>query len=318
MRYWFFLFAALCVVAFMGARPMLGGYTVGQVISVDAQAGTVSVNLGAKDWVFRDFPFYIVDEKNRQVARIVPVDVYDTLFWSSKIPSDQVAKVAPGMQVRWIFTPEVSALLAARKRDTVESYRKFAEQYPNSRFMPELLKAMREDTLKELNPDYYNAWKLYTKDAFKEVAAKYPCTGYARAAELEIASLDAYDKDREKVEKERAERAAAYEAECKKRDELVEKMKAASSMATQREALGKLVNNSGSTVRFVFDQPSNLPQTVVKGFSFENVRHPLGSYTFKVFATQESGMPPIPGEEPKPLKEGSVDIRFDFWEADYP
>ena len=91
--------------------------------------------------------------------------------------------------------------------------------------------------------------------------------------------------------------------------------------AFQREALGKLVNNSTDPVRFVFDEPSTLPPTTVNANSSVDARQTTGSYKYKVFGAgqqQQAFSSDANAQPEQPLKEGSIDISADFWEIDYP
>ncbi len=313
--------AALCAVSFMGARRTFRGVPLGTVLEVDARSGAVSVDLGEKDGVLKGIRFSVADGKGRQVAVVTPADVYDDFFWSSPIPAKEAAAVRPGMQVRWIFTPELSLLLQTRKKNDAEAYRNFAAAYPDSIFLPQLVRRLPEPVLKEVDPGFYEAWKLYTAQGFEDYLKKNPEGGFASAARAELKSLKEYEAERERERLEREKRAAAYQEEMRRQEEIRERALALQRLREKEELHGKLVNNSSAPVRFVFEPPSIMPQTVVKpGEEFE-VNHPEGTYKYKVYAVQEDAQAsPFGGEdgEPQPLAEGTVEIVFDFWSLEYP
>ncbi|HEY3346760.1 MAG TPA: hypothetical protein VGK71_03970, partial [Nitrospirota bacterium] len=125
MKLKFALLALMCLTVFVGARPMLRGYALGSVLSVDSRAGEVSVDLGSKDYAIKGFEFVVVDGKGNPVANIKAREVFDDRFWSEKLTADELASVRPGMQVRWLFTPEIISLLTAKKSGKAEAYIKF-------------------------------------------------------------------------------------------------------------------------------------------------------------------------------------------------
>lgn len=313
-------FAAPC----NGARQMLRGYPLGVVTGVDKTAGIISVDIGGRDGVVKGLPFIVVDAKGSQAADITAGEVYDDRFWSAPVKTEALRKVVTGMQVRWLFTPETSALLLARKTGTAAAYREFISRYPASRFIPEMIKAMPDGVLMELDPEYYNAWKAYNLAEFREYAAKHPGTGLAAAAEVEIKSIEEYDAAQEKAKKEREKKAAAYAEEQKRQEDIITRARARENMRRLEEMHGKLVNNSSDPVRFVFDQPSPLAPTVVAPGGEYELSHPVGSYTYKVYAVKQVDefAPPVSEEEtpaePEPLTEGRADIMFDFWTVEYP
>lgn len=314
--------AALCAVSFMGARKMFRGAPLGQVLEVDTRSGSVSVDLGEKDGVFKGIRFSVVDGKGGQAAVVTSAEVYDDLFWSSPLKPAEAARVRPGMQVRWIFTPELSLLLQARKKDSPEAWRNFAATYPDGEFLPQLVRRLPEPMLKEVDPAFYEAWKRYTAQGFEDYLKKNPEGGFAAAARAELKSLKEYEAEQERERLEREKRAAAYEEEMKRQEQVREKALARQRQREMEEMHGKLVNNSSGPVRFVFESPSIMPQTVVKpGEEFE-VNHPAGTYSYKVYAVEEEGaFTGAPGGEdaqPRPLAEGTVEIVFDFWTVEYP
>jgi hypothetical protein len=317
MRFKFVALAALCFLSVAASRPMLRGYPVGEVTSVNRPAGIISVDLGSRDFVLKGFPFAIVDGEGRQVAKVFADEVYKDVFWSGKLAQAEFGKIRPGFQARWLFTPEIKAVVDALKRNEAGSYKSLVERFPKSAYLPQVIALMPEDMLKVINPDYYEARKSYRREDFQKVIKKYPGTGFALAAEKEIKSIDAFDADKEKAAAERAKRAAESEAEQKRRQAVDEKISQKQDTAQRREALGKLVNNSVSAVKFVFDEPSALAPVTVMPNSFMDARQQTGSYTYKVYKVEDS-FNPAPDQKPQVLKEGSVDIQFDFWEVSYP
>ena len=321
----------LFVVALTGAdRQMLRGYAIGRVLSVNVDEGRVSVDIGSNDYVLRGVQFSVVDESGREVAKLSTRQVYPELFWSDKLPAEITAKIRPGYSVRWVFTPETTALLYARKVDSVGVYREFIKEYPGSTLMAELLNSLQDDTLKELNPDYYEAWKRYTVDDLQSVADRYPGTSFAIAAAREIASIKSFDADQEKERAEREKRAAVEAAEQKRRQSVEEKAREVRDK-TARSLLGKIRNNSGQSVRFAFDEPDDLAPVTLQPNSVFEVRHSAGTFGYKVFKADDGQafavFPPpqaLPGVQSgdvaknSPLKEGTVDVQFDFWEISYP
>ncbi|HEX9861558.1 MAG TPA: hypothetical protein VGB23_10155 [Nitrospirota bacterium] len=319
----FAVLVALCALMIAAARPVVRGYPVGFVKDVDKAAGAVSVDIGARDGVLKGLTFSVVDKKGHQVALVTADEVYDDLFWSSPRKAPEISKVVPGMQARWVFTPETASLLAAKRKDTPDAYREFINAFPASSFIPELVRLLPEDMLSALDPEYYAAWKSYNKDSFLEYADRRPGTGLANAALAEVKSIDEYEAEQKKVREERAKRAAAYEEERKRQEQVQEKMRAREEMRRREEMHGKLVNNSSETVRFVFSPPSLLPSTAVQAGGEFELNHPSGSYEYKVYAVQQQDnlVPAVVGgdtAEPEPLAEGTVDIQFDFWQVTYP
>jgi len=308
---------ALCFLSMAASRPMLRGYPIGEVTSVNQAAGIISVDLGSQDFVLKGFQFAIVDEEGRQVAKVVADEIYRDVFWSGKLSQVEFGKIRPGFQARWSFTPEVKAVADALKRNDEDSYTRLVKLFPKSSYLPQVIAQMPDDLLKSINPDYYEARKSYRRDDFQKVIKKYPGTGFALAAENEIKSIDAFEAEQEKVAAERAKRAAEAEAEQKRRQAIDEKLADKQNKAQTREALGKLVNNSVSAVRFVFDEPSSLAPVSVMPNSYLDVRQQTGSYTYKVYKVEDSFIT-APDQQPQVLKEGSVDIQFDFWEVAYP
>ena len=309
---------ALACLATLGASKAGREYLTGKVLSVDGDAGIISAGIGEKDGALRGMGFSVVDDKGRFVASFTAAEVYKDILWSSKVPADRLGKIRPGMEVRLSVTPEVASLFEARKVDTAAAYRGFLEKFPDSRFMPELIRAMPEEKLRELNPDYHAAWKKYTLEAFREVMAKYPNTAFASAAAGEIKAIENYEAGQERLKAERARRAAEAETERKRREAIEEKVREGQQKKAQgRELLGKLANNSSDAVRFVFKEPSELPPTTVLPGSSMDVRLAAGSYSYEVYKAQETASSD-PGEKPQPLKTGTVDIESDFWEASYP
>jgi hypothetical protein len=319
-KYQTFLFLLLMAVAFIGARPMMRGFPLGNVVTVDRDLGIISVDLGTRDFVLKGLTFAVVDKNGHQVAQVRANELYNDLFWSDKLPASQLNAVSAGMQVRWFFTPETSALLDARKKDTVEAYRYFIGRFPASPYVPELIRAIPDEKLKELSPDYYRARKSYTKDSFEAIIKKYPGSGLAAAARDEIKSIDAYDAEQAKVREERQKRAAAAEAERKKQEALEEKIRQSKDTTQKREALGKLKNNSTDTVRFVFKEPTDAPPTTVPPNSYTDMRLSTGNYSYDVYKVEEEkfGMTLDDKQQQQPLKSGTIDIEFDFWEVSYP
>jgi len=307
----------------MGAAPrqMLRGYPLGSVVSVDKDAGTVSVDLGSGDGVMQGFGFVVVDEKGGEAASITAREVYSDLFWSDKVAPGKITGLRAGMQVRWNFTPEVAAILKARKDGTAGAYRDFAARFPASRFLPGLIKGLPDGMLREVNPDYYQAWKSYTKDAFQEFIKKYPGTGFASAAADEIKAIDAYDSRQEQARKERERVAAAAEKERAKREAVEQRVRDRQQKAQRNELLGKITNNSTSPVRFSFEPAGEIPDTTVLASSSMDIRATAGTYSYKVYPIEDKpGALPSFGDDakPQPLKEDKVDIMFDFWEITYP
>ncbi|MDA8087025.1 MAG: hypothetical protein M0Z75_10040 [Nitrospiraceae bacterium] len=360
------LFAAVFLT---GARQTIMGFPIGNVTGVDRKAGVVSVDIGKKDGVLPGMTFLIVTASGQEAARITSSEIYSDMFWSAKMPLYELDKISAGMQARWLLTPEIVALDRAMKADSGDAYRGFLARFPKSRFIAPLLREMPEKKLKEISPDYYAAFKAYTKDSFDKIIRKYPGTGFAQAAADEIKSIDAYEKEQKKIEAERAKRAAEAEAEEKRQEAIEEKIQAQRQMAQQKEYLGKLRNNSSSPVRFVFKSPCEIPSTVVQANSNMDVRSYPGSFEYDVYSVDDAssnqaaqawqmnqapsqsfqanqagqfgqlnqpgqtsvqagqdsqaGQTAFPGEGtqtsgPQPLKTGTVDVQFDFWEADYP
>jgi len=306
------------------------GVPIGSVLDVDMRTRTVSVDLGADDGVLKGIRFAIVDDNGRQVAVVVPGDIYPAMFWSAPLDAAEAARVMPGMEARWLLTPELSMLLSARRAGTPEAYRRFVRAYPSSGFIPQLVRIWPEETLREVDPAFYEAWKTYTREGFESYIKNNPGSGFAEAARVELADMKAYAEKKEQERKEREKRAAEYEKEQKRQEEIRAKALARQRQRDLEEMHGKLVNNSTQPVKFVFDPPSLMPPTTVKpGEEFE-LNHPTGTYTYKVFAAPEEKddmMPellpdtqPFEGEhqEPEPLAEGTVDIMFDFWSVVYP
>jgi len=309
---------------------MLMGVPLGSVRDVDTRSGTVSVDLGSDDGVLKGIRFAVVDENGRQVAVVVPGEIYPTMFWSAPLDAAVSARVRPGMEVRWILTPELSMLLSARRAGTPQAYRGFVQAHPSSAFIPQLVRIWPEETLREIDPAFYEAWKTYTREGFESYIEKNPGSGFAAAARAELAVMKADEEKKQQEQKEREKRAAEYEKEQKRQEEIRAKALARQQQKDLEEMHGKLVNNSSQPVKFVFDPPSLLPPTIVKpGEEFE-LNHPTGTYTYKVYAAPDVTtdlMPellpepqPLEGEqqEPEPLAEGTVDIMFDFWSVVYP
>jgi hypothetical protein len=325
------LLAVLCVVGFMGARKMRMGVPTGSVKDVDSRTGAVSVDLGADDGVLKGIRFAIVGDDGRQVAVVIPADIYPAMFWSKPLDAAEAAKVMPGMEARWLMTPELSMLLSARRAGTPDAYRRFVRAYPSSGFIPQLVRVWPEEMLRSIDPEFYDAWKTYTREGFDNYIEKNPGSGFAAAAKAELAAMKADEDKKEQDQKEREKRAAEYEKEQKRQEEIRAKVLARQQQRNLEEMHGKLVNNSSQPVKFVFDPPSLMPPTIVKpGEEFE-VSHPTGTYTYKVYAAPEQTddqapdlLPPAPttfdGEDqgPQPLAEGTVDIMFDFWSVVYP
>ena len=319
MKFRFALLAVISMVALVAARPTIRGYPTGSVTEVDRKAGIVSVDLGMNDGVFKGVSFAVVDDKGHQLARITAREVYEDLFWSDSIAPAAIRDISPGMQVRWLLTSEVTALVEARRLGTVQAYSRFLRAFPDSRFIPDLVSSLPEEKLKELDPEYYEAWKKYTKDSFGEYMKKHPRKGLSKAAEREIASIESYEKDREKELAERAKRAAEAEEQRKKQEAVDEKIREQARKALPgRELLGRLVNNSAQPVRFAFDPPSEQQPVTVAPNSVSEMRHPQGTFGYKVYAVETGAFAPPPGEAPKPIKEGSADMQFDFWQVTYP
>ena len=317
MKFKFAALVALCFLSVAASNPMLRGYPVGKVTSVNKAAGIISVDLGSRDFVLKGFQFAIVDGEGRQVAKVFADEVYRDVFWSGKLAQAEFGKIRPGFQARWLFTPETKAAADALKRNEAGSYKSLIERFPKSAYLPQVIALIPEKMLKGINHDYYEARKRYRREDFQKVIKKYPGTGFALAAEKEIKSIDAYDADQQKAMAERAKRAAEAEAEQKRRQALDEKMSQKQNTAQRREALGKLVNNSASAVKFVFDEPSALAPVTVMPNSFMDARQQTGSYTYKVYKVEDSFVP-VPDQKHQVLKEGNVDIQFDFWEVTYP
>ena len=352
-------------VFLMGARQTIMGFPIGNVTEIDRKAGIVCVDIGKKDGVLPGMTFLIVNESGQEVTRITSKEMYSDMFWSGNLPLYELNKITVGMQARWLLTPEIVALNRAMKAGSGEAYKDFLARFPKSRFIAPLLKEIPEKKLKEINPDYYAAFKTYTKDSFSGIIKKYPGTGFAQAAADEIKSIDDYEKEQKKIEAERAKQAAAAEAEEKRQEAIEEKIKAQQQMAQEKEYLGKLRNNSGSPVRFVFKSPCEIPATVVPANSYMDARSYPGSFEYNVYSVgdtsltnqaapawpqnqagqpgmtdqfgqpgqgNQTGQPGFPGDNapetqpvggtqpsgPQPLKTGTVDVQFDFWEADYP
>ncbi len=327
-----------------GARPTIMGFPIGAVTEIDRKAGIVCVDIGKKDGVLPGMTFLIVTESGQEAARITSSEMYSDMFWSARLPLYKLNKITVGMQARWLLTPEIVALNRAMKAGSGHAYKDFLARFPKSGFIAPLLRELPEKKLKEINPDYYAAFKAYTKESFSRIIKKYPGTGFAQAAADEIKSIDDYDKEQKKIEAERAKQAAAAEAEEKRQEAIEEKIKAQQQMAQEKEYLGKLRNNSSSPVRFVFKSPSEIPATVVPANSNMDVRSYPGSFEYDVYSVDDTsrtnqtaqagqmsqpGFPGdnAPGTQPgegtqasgtTPLKTGTVDVQFDFWEADYP
>jgi len=314
----FIALVLICLFALVGARPALRGNPIGKVVDVDKRARTVLVDLGARDGVLKGLKFSIVGRRGSQVALVVAKDVREDSFWSETLPTDDMDGIFDGMEVRWVLTPETSMLIGSRRKNTAGAYRDFIRYFPGSAFLPELVRGMPEPMLKDVDPEFYTAWKAYTREAFGDYIKRHPGSGLAMLAEAEIKSLGAYDAEQEKIRQERAKRADAYDAEQKRREAVEDKAKSLNDMAGRKEMMGKLVNNSNRAVRFVFQQPSDLPPETVQANSSMDVRHPSGSYAYKVFSIDENPSTALPGAEPAPLASGNVDIVFDFWEVAYP
>ncbi len=351
MKWFKFSLLLLIALPLMGARQTIMGFPVGAVIEVNRDAREVCVNIGKKDGVLPGMMFLIVTQSGQEAARITSSEMYSDMFWSDKLPLYELNKITDGMQARWLLTPEIVALNHAVKAGSSEAYKDFLARFPHSRFIAPLLRELPEKNLKEINPDYYAAFKAYTKDSFNGIIKKYPGTGFAQAAADEIKSIDGYEKEQKKREAERAKAAAAAAAEEKRQEAVEAKLRAQQQMAQQKEYLGKLRNNSSSPVRFVFKSPSEVPSTVVQANSSMDVRSYPGSFGYDVYsiddtsrtsqAAQAAQMDQFnqPGQAdqfgqtgqtgqtagqtgqasgPQPLKTGTVDVEFDFWEADYP
>lgn len=317
MKLKFIALVALCFLSVAASRPMLKGYPVGEVASVNQESGIISVDLGSQDFVLKGFPFAIVDGEGHQVAKVIADDIYKDVFWSAKLSQAELGKIRPGFQARWLFTPEVKAVADALKRNDAGSYKNLVERFPKSAYMPQVIALMPDEMIKAINSDYCEARKRCSREDFQNIIKKYPGTGFALAAEKEIKSIDAFEADQKKAAAERAKRAAEAEAEQKRRQAIDEKVAEKQNKAQGREALGKLVNNSASPVKFVFAEPSELAPVTVMPNSFMDARQPTGSYTYKVYKADDS-FNPAPGQQPQVLKEGAVDIQFDFWEVTYP
>ncbi|MGA2192746.1 MAG: hypothetical protein ABSG42_05130, partial [Nitrospirota bacterium] len=225
MKIKFFVLAALCFVALAGARPMLRGFPIGTVVGADLDTGAVSVDLGSKDWVMKGLKFSVVDKDGQEVAEITSGEVYSSMFWSDRLGPAEVRQIVPRMQVRWVFTPEISALIQVRKQGTASAYKEFLRLYPKSQFMPEVVRGLPDAVLKELNPDFYEAKKTGSKEALSAVIAKYPGSCFAEASKSEIKDIESYEAQAAKDNAERAKRAAEEEAEEQKREALEEKMR---------------------------------------------------------------------------------------------
>ena len=304
----------------LGAGPVIRGFKTGSVVTVNRDAGEISVDLGSNDNVVKGMSFAVVDGKGHQEALITVRELYDDLFWSGKLKPEEIGKIKPGYQARWILTPEVAALLAAKKAGTADAYKDFISRYPGSAFLAGLISSIPEDMLKPINPDYYAALKSYRSEDFKGIIKKYPGTGFAKAAESELKNIEAYNAEQAKIEEEREKRAAAAEQERKRQEAIDAQISQKRGNAFQREALGKLVNNSMDPVRFVFDEPSSLPPTTVNANSSVDARQNTGSYKYKVFKVeqQQQAFSTDANTQEQPVKEGSIDISADFWEIDYP
>ncbi|MGC2424795.1 MAG: hypothetical protein WA666_10655 [Nitrospirota bacterium] len=348
MKYLSFFLLILMAVVLMGARPMIQGFPVGTVTAVDRDAGTVSINLGENDGVLPGMTFLVVNDAGHEAASVTAGELYSDLFWSEKLPPRELNNISAGMQARWVLTPEIIALAQARKDDSGEAFKSFYRRFPKSRFMAALIREMPEEKLKKVSPVYYAAFKAFTKESFKEIIKNYPGTAFAQAASAEIKSIEDYDKEQAKVQAERAKHAVEAEAEAKRQEDIEAKITAQQNKAQEKEYLGKLRNNTGSPVRFVFKAPSNLPPTTVPGGGSMDVRSGPGSFEYEVDSAGDTsgqtgqtiqpsiamqpGMATQPGQTmqpgigglaeqasgPAPLKTGTVDIQFDFWEADYP
>lgn len=316
------VFLALAWVLLLGAGPGIRGFKTGSVVSVDRDTGEISVDLGTQDNVFKGMTFAIVDEHGQQAALVTVGELYDDLFWSGKLKPEELGTIKPGYQARWILTPEVAALLQASKEGTAQAYKDFIARYPGSVFLAGLISSMPEGVLKEVNPDYYEALKDYRSEDFENIIKKYPGTGFAKAAGTELKNIEAYNAEQARIEKEREKRAAAAEEEMKRQEAIEARIsQQKQNNAFQREALGKLVNNSTDPVRFVFDEPSTLPPTTVNANSSMDARQTTGSYKYKVFGAgqqQQAFSSDANAQPEQPLKEGSIDISADFWEIDYP
>ncbi|MBI5190152.1 MAG: hypothetical protein HZA22_05715 [Nitrospirae bacterium] len=320
----------ICMTALAGAgpiRPMMRGYPVGRVVEVNKDAGLVSVDLGSSDGVLKGMGFAVVDAKGGQAAAIAAGEVYADRFWSVKLPADKARKVRPGMEVRWLLTPEVIALSGAVKKGSPESYKEFIATFPSSGFIPEVIDDLPETTLREISPEYYEAWKAYTRYSFEEFIEKHPGTGFALAAQAELGAIEEFEAEGERIRKGREERAKAAEAERARQQAVEDKIRERQERASRRESLGKLVNNSDTAVRFVFDPPSEQSPVAVLPGSYSEIRHVAGSYTYKVFPVEDPDAAPAVREfgpdgeaplGPTPLKEGEADTEFDFWEIEYP
>ncbi len=288
MKRFGFLLLSLAALSLMGARQTVMGFPIGNVTAVDRKAGVVSVDIGKKDDVLPGMTFLIVNASGQETARITSSEIYSDMFWSVKMPLYELDKISVGMQARWLLTPEIVALDRAMKTGSGDAYKDFLTRFPRSRFVAPLLREMPEKKLKEISPDYYAAFKAYTKDSFNKIIKKYPGTGFAQAAADEIKSIDVYEKQQKKIEAERAKRAAEAEAEDKRQEAIEEKIQAQQQMAQQKEYLGKLRNNSNSPVRFVFKSPCEIPSTVVPANSYMDARSYPGSFEYDVYSVDDT------------------------------
>jgi len=294
--------------------------------------------------------FAVVDKRGSQVALIEAGEVFDDLFWSTPLNASDFRRVEYGMQVRWVFTPEMSALIAARNRGTPEAYRAYLDSYPDGRFVTEFVRNMDPDMMKAIDPAFSDAWEEYTPAALDAYAEAHPRTALGRAASAEAESIKKYEAEQEKIKKD-TEKAAHPPAGSGQEQAQPSPEGGEEGDLFNVRYKGALVNNSSQRVTFEFEPPGVLPRTSVEPYGRVEVTHPQGTFTYSVYAADEgqSGMPAMPGfgdtggfgepgmdngfggpdssgmdgfgetpAERVPLKTGTVDIEFDDWEITYP
>jgi len=325
------------------ARPKLRGMTLGKVGGFDEDKDLVMVDIGSGEGVLRGMTFAVVDERGGQVALIEAGEVFDDLFWSAPLKTSDFRRVQYGMQVRWVFTPEMSALIAARNKGTPEAYRRYLETYPDGKLVTELVRNMDPDMMQALDPAFRAAWDEYTPKALDAYAEAHPRTALGKAALDESESIKKYEAEQEKLRKD-TEKATRRPAEGGP-GQAAPPVTGGEEDPFNVRYKGALVNNSSQSVTFEIAPPGVLPKTTVGPFERVEVTHPQGTYTYNVYPVEDDfggmggfgdfgGIPPDSGfgepaapdmggfaqppSGPVPLKVGEVDIQFDDWEITYP
>jgi len=336
--------AVLCVAATASdacARPKLRGMVLGEVAGFDEDKQLVMVDIGAKEGVLRGIGFVVVDERGNEVAKIVADEVFEDLFWSAELGRNEFRRVQYGMQVRWLFTPESSTLVAARKKGTPEAYRNYLEMYPKGKLVHEFVKVMDPGMMQELDPEFYAAWKEYSAAALDAYAEVHSGTALAEAASAEAAVIKEYEKA-QKEEQIKREKSAGTQGGASA-DRPVTFRGGTDAEPFEVMYRGELVNDSSQRVTFEFDSPGRLGKTPVEPYGRRDVMHRAGTFTYRVygekdefggidagggFGTQDGfgadddvfrdAFPEDRTAVQQPLKVDTVTIDFDMWEITYP